>query len=157
MIVFFLPKLQKENFCVSRDLKKKSHRGFNSAVPPRSTWAAGLTNLNKIEVTCHKHLKWNNSLSETLLQCKLWVLCQLPVTPFCAGCLPRSCLQNWFQSCFPSPSSTNLYLVDACGLHEEQWREFPLWIRPVTMRLWVRSLGKLSGLRLWHCHELWCM
>ena len=25
-----------------------------------------------------------------------------------------------------------------------------------TMRLWVRSLASLSGLRFWHCCELWC-
>ena len=25
-----------------------------------------------------------------------------------------------------------------------------------TMRLWVRSLTSLSGLGIWHCHELWC-
>ena len=24
------------------------------------------------------------------------------------------------------------------------------------MRLRVRSLALLSGLRIWHCHELWC-
>ena len=25
-----------------------------------------------------------------------------------------------------------------------------------TMRLRVQSLASLSGLRVWHCHELWC-
>ena len=25
-----------------------------------------------------------------------------------------------------------------------------------TMRLRVQSLASLSGLRIWHCHELWC-
>ena len=25
-----------------------------------------------------------------------------------------------------------------------------------TMRLQIRSLASLSGLRIWHCHELWC-
>ena len=25
-----------------------------------------------------------------------------------------------------------------------------------TMRLQVRSLALISGLRIWHCHELWC-
>ena len=24
------------------------------------------------------------------------------------------------------------------------------------MRLWVLSLALLSGLRIWHCRELWC-
>ena len=24
------------------------------------------------------------------------------------------------------------------------------------MRLWVRSLASLSGLRIWHCCALWC-
>ena len=24
------------------------------------------------------------------------------------------------------------------------------------MRLWVQSLASLSGLSIWHCHELWC-
>ena len=30
-------------------------------------------------------------------------------------------------------------------------------IRLGTMRLQVRSLASLSGLRIRHCHELWCM
>ena len=29
-------------------------------------------------------------------------------------------------------------------------------IRLGTMRLQVRSLASLSGLRIWHCRELWC-
>ena len=29
-------------------------------------------------------------------------------------------------------------------------------IRLGTMRLWVRSVAKISGLRIGHCHELWC-
>ena len=34
-------------------------------------------------------------------------------------------------------------------------QEFPSWSSG-TMRLWVRSLAWLSGLRFWCCHELWC-
>ena len=30
------------------------------------------------------------------------------------------------------------------------------WIQLGTMRLQVRSLASLSGLRIWRCHELWC-
>ena len=33
-----------------------------------------------------------------------------------------------------------------------QWKQ----IRLGTMRLWVRSVASLSGLRIWRCHELWC-
>ena len=44
------------------------------AVLPWTTWAAGPTNMNKIEVTYHKHLKWNNIPRETLVKCELWVL-----------------------------------------------------------------------------------
>ena len=33
-----------------------------------------------------------------------------------------------------------------------QWK----WISLVTMRTQVPSLSSLSGLRIWHCHELWC-
>ena len=29
-------------------------------------------------------------------------------------------------------------------------------IRLVAMRLWVPSLTSLSGLRIRHCHKLWC-
>ena len=29
-------------------------------------------------------------------------------------------------------------------------------IRPGTMRLLVRPLALLRGLRMWYCHELWC-
>ena len=28
-----------------------------------------------------------------------------------------------------------------------------IWLK--TMRLWVQSPASLSGLRIWHCHELW--
>ena len=28
-------------------------------------------------------------------------------------------------------------------------------IQQGTMRLWVQSLALLSGLGVWHCHELW--
>ena len=27
--------------------------------------------------------------------------------------------------------------------------------RLASMSMWVGSLASLSGLRLWHCHELW--
>ena len=30
------------------------------------------------------------------------------------------------------------------------------WIRLGTTRLQVQSLASFSGLRIWHCHELWC-
>ena len=33
-----------------------------------------------------------------------------------------------------------------------QWRR----IQPGTMRTRARSLASLSGLRIWHCCELWC-
>ena len=32
-----------------------------------------------------------------------------------------------------------------------QWKRIQLG----TMRWWVRSVASLSGLRIWHCHELW--
>ena len=42
-----------------------------------------------------------------------------------------------------------------------KWKGVPVvvqqkQIRLGTMRLWVRSLASLSGLRIWRCHELWC-
>ena len=33
-----------------------------------------------------------------------------------------------------------------------QWKQIQL----VTMRSQVQSLASLSGLRIWHCCELWC-
>ena len=33
-----------------------------------------------------------------------------------------------------------------------QWKRIPLG----TMRLRVQSLASLSGLKIKHCHELWC-
>ena len=33
-----------------------------------------------------------------------------------------------------------------------QWKQIPLG----SMRMWVLSLAALSGLRVWHCRELWC-
>ena len=40
-------------------------------------------------------------------------------------------------------------------------QEFPSWLsgertQLASMRTWVRSLSLLSGLRIWHCRELWC-
>ena len=40
-------------------------------------------------------------------------------------------------------------------------QEFLLWLsgsqaRLGFMRMWVPSLALFSGLRIWHCHELWC-
>ena len=39
--------------------------------------------------------------------------------------------------------------------------EFPLWLselgtRLASMRMQVRSLASVSGLRIWHCHKLQC-
>ena len=33
-----------------------------------------------------------------------------------------------------------------------QWKQIQLG----TTRLQVQSLDSLSGLRIWHCHDLWC-
>ena len=33
-----------------------------------------------------------------------------------------------------------------------KWKQIGLG----NMRLWVQSLASFSGLRIWHCHELWC-
>ena len=33
-----------------------------------------------------------------------------------------------------------------------QWKQIQLG----TMRLQIQSLALLGGLRIWHCHELWC-
>ena len=35
--------------------------------------------------------------------------------------------------------------------------EFPLWLSRLRtcLRMWVWPLASLSGLRIWHCHELW--
>ena len=32
-----------------------------------------------------------------------------------------------------------------------QWKRIQLG----TVRLWIQSLSLLSGLRIWHCRELW--
>ena len=34
-----------------------------------------------------------------------------------------------------------------------QWKRIQL----VSMMMWVQSLALLSGSRIQHCHELWCM
>ena len=33
-----------------------------------------------------------------------------------------------------------------------QWKQTQL----VSTKIQLRSLASLSGLRIWHCHELWC-
>ena len=49
---------------------------------------------------------------------------------------------------------------EAGATREKQ--EFPLWLSGyepnllVSMRLRVQCLASLSGLRIWHCPELWC-
>ena len=46
-------------------------------------------------------------------------------------------------------------------IYKRDRKEFPLWLsrlltRLISMRMWVRSLGPLSGLRIQRCLELWC-
>ena len=46
-------------------------------------------------------------------------------------------------------------------IKKEAGLEFLLWLRGlriqlVSMKIQVRSLASLSGLRIRHCHELWC-
>ena len=38
-----------------------------------------------------------------------------------------------------------------------QWVKNSTAVAGVTAEVWVRSLASLSGLRIWCCHELWCM
>ena len=47
---------------------------------------------------------------------------------------------------------TSRLKVDGCGVPvlEQQTR---IWLG--TMRLRVQTVASLSGLRIWHCHELW--
>ena len=67
--------------------------------------------------------------------------------------------QPWSPtSVFPSPHRAP---GTEGGLKKHIWGGVPVvaqqkWIRLETMRLWVWSLASLSGLRIWHCHELWC-
>ena len=44
---------------------------------------------------------------------------------------------------------------------EKNYWEFSLWLSRlrtwlVSMRMHVQSLTLLTGLRIWHCHKLWC-
>ena len=55
-----------------------------------------------------------------------------------------TCLPLYFCWCFQNISRGVPVMV--------QWKR----IRLGTMRVWVWSLASLSGLRIWHCHELWC-
>ena len=50
--------------------------------------------------------------------------------------------------------SHEMILKVVCG-------SFPFWLIGlrtllVSMRMWFQSLALLSGLRIWHCGELWC-
>ena len=47
------------------------------------------------------------------------------------------------------------WILCCCGCGEG-WQLQGKRIRLGTTRLWVRSLPSLSGLRIWHCHALWC-
>ena len=45
--------------------------------------------------------------------------------------------------------------------YEKDQLGVPVWlgrlqISLVSMRMWVQSLAEISGLRMWHCYELWC-
>ena len=53
-------------------------------------------------------------------------------------------------------------LKEAAGgsLRQKKNWEFPLWLsglrtQLVSMRILVRPLALLRGIRIWHCHELW--
>ena len=82
-------------------------------------------------------------------------------------------LVNQIQECIKrnTPQSCEIYLgyawlvqhlkINVIHYINKLKREFPLWrsswrTRLGTMRLRVRSLASLSGLRNRHCRELWC-
>ena len=57
--------------------------------------------------------------------------------------------------------SSSHHNVNGVALKNIHCSEFLLWlsglrIRLVSLRMWVQSLALLSGLRIWHCHELSC-
>ena len=58
-------------------------------------------------------------------------------------------------------TGTGDLLFCLCLCTFENFQTFPLrlsglrnWL--ASMRMWVRSLAQLSGLKIWHCCELWC-
>ena len=83
-----------------------------------------------------------------------------------AGGKPRQWLNfmEWFSS--------ERLVINLCGLHRIWYVHKhlvinkthlgvpvvaqQLWTQLVSMRMWVRSLALLGGLRIQHCHELWC-
>ena len=65
----------------------------------------------------------------------------------------------------PQKKSTNKFQIEAQPeetkrIKGEKNGKFLLWLsgfwtRLASMRMRVQSLASLSGLRIWHCHELW--
>ena len=63
---------------------------------------------------------------------------------------------DWFCPSFKTHVSMGTTTMEN-GMEVPQkskYREFPSWLG--TMRLWVRSLALLSGLKICRCCELWC-
>ena len=74
-----------------------------------------------------------------------------------------------FRSCIVETliSNLNTLITRVLLSRRNNWskvatcREFLLWLNRlstwlVSMRMWVRSLALLSGLRIWRCCKLWC-
>ena len=77
------------------------------------------------------------------------------ISHFCPPSSPQD-LDNLSWPYIPSPA----WERGLNHLYQKFIWEFPLWhsrlqIGLVTMRIWVQSLASLSGLRSWHCCELW--
>ena len=84
------------------------------------------------------------------------------------------CLQsNKYNSSFSFPEISSKDYVEHVTLHPKDHKqkylktkflEFSLWLSRIRtqaadqnpMRTWVWSLDSFSGLRIWHCCELWC-
>ena len=75
----------------------------------------------------------------------------------CLGLLGRDKRAHISQ---PS-SPTGISCPSPLPLKKSNVLEFPLWLsglrtRLVSMRMWVRSLASVTGLRIQRCLELWC-
>ena len=90
----------------------------------------------------------------TFWECRLAALGHLSVAA------QWSCQPLVFLSVFLSPVTLSKWIIEMpfLKISDLGFRSMARWVMDLTtsMGIWVQSLTPLSGLGIWHCHELWC-
>ena len=83
----------------------------------------------------------------------------LITTKYCLGIKRKKSLSNKFVLCLQKLQALSTSVYDSVSKIYIQGvpivaQQKQIWL--ASMMTWVRSLGSLSELRIWCCHELWC-